>query len=108
VLGQRPGHATQEGVANVHFKGVPLGAVLEKHGVSIDPQVKYVTAEGEDLPMGGEVPDMEHSLPVADVLAKSIPRPGAQLRAPHDTLVRPARPSGEILTNIDFGPPIHG
>ena len=63
---------TQGGVANVRFKGVPLAAVLEKHGVSIDPQVKYVTAEGEDLPMGRELPDMEHSLPVADVLAKSI------------------------------------
>ena len=62
----------QGGVANVRFKGVPLSAVLEKHGVIVDPQVKYVTAEGVDLPMGRELPDMEHSLPVADVLEKSI------------------------------------
>lgn len=62
----------QGGVANVVFTGVPLSAVLEKHGVRIDPQVKYVTAEGADRPMGKDLADMEHSLPVADVLAKSI------------------------------------
>ena len=63
---------TQGGVANVRFKGVPLSAVLEKRGVTIDPQVEYVTAEGLEGPMGRELPDLEHSLPVADVLAKSI------------------------------------
>lgn len=62
----------QGGVANVRFAGVPLSAVLEKHNVRVDPQVKYVTAEGQDLPMGRELPDLEHSLPVADVLEKSI------------------------------------
>jgi len=62
----------QGGVANVRFTGVPLSAVLEKHNVRVDPQVKYVTAEGQDLPMGRELPDLEHSLPVADVLEKSI------------------------------------
>ena len=62
----------QGGVANVRFAGVPLSAVLEKHNVSVDPEVKYVTAEGEDLPLGRELPDLEHSLPVVDVLEKSI------------------------------------
>lgn len=62
----------QGGVANVRFTGVPLSAVLQKHNVRVDPQVKYVTAEGTDLPMGQELPDLEHSLPVADVLEKSI------------------------------------
>jgi sulfite oxidase len=62
----------QGGVANVRFSGVPLSAVLEKHGVRVDPQVKFVTAEGRDLPMGLEKPDFEHSLPVADVLERSI------------------------------------
>src|SRR3546814_3543610 len=47
----------QGGVANVRFSGVPLSAVLEKHGVQVDPQVKFVTAEGSDLPMGLEKPD---------------------------------------------------
>lgn len=63
---------TQGGVANVRFSGVPLAAVLKKHNVQVDRQVKYVTAEGQDLPMGRELPDMEHSLPVADVLNRGI------------------------------------
>lgn len=60
------------GVGNVRFAGVPLSAVLERYGVVVDPQVAFVTAEGRDLPAGVEKPDFEHSLPVADVLAKSI------------------------------------
>ena len=59
-------------MANVRFAGVPLTAVLEKHNVRVDPQVKYVTAEGHDLPMGLEKPDFEHSMPVADVLERGI------------------------------------
>jgi sulfite oxidase len=62
----------QGGVGNVRFAGVPLKAILEKYGVMIDPQVKYVTAEGHDLPMGLEKPDFEHSLPVAPVLERGI------------------------------------
>ncbi|WP_330256154.1 molybdopterin-dependent oxidoreductase [Nocardia sp. NBC_00565] len=62
----------QGGVGNVRFRGVPLSAVLEKHNVTIDSQVKFVTAEGRDLPTGRELPDMEHSLPVGDVLERSI------------------------------------
>jgi sulfite oxidase len=60
------------GVGNVRFAGVPLSVVLEKHAMTVDPQVRYVTAEGKDLPMGHEKPDFEHSLPVADVLERSI------------------------------------
>ena len=62
----------QGGVGNVVFSGVPLSAVLEKHNVRIDPQVKYVTAEGKEGPMGRELPDLEHSLPLDDVLRTSI------------------------------------
>ncbi len=62
----------QGGLGNVAFRGVPLSAVLEKRGVTINPQVEYVTAEGLEGPKGRELPDLEHSLPVADVLAKSI------------------------------------
>ncbi len=62
----------QGGVGNVRFAGVPLKAILEKYNVVVDPQVKYVTAEGHDLPMGLEKPDFEHSLPVAPVLERSI------------------------------------
>jgi DMSO/TMAO reductase YedYZ molybdopterin-dependent catalytic subunit len=62
----------QGGLANVRFTGVPLSAVLQKHNVRVDHQVKYVTAAGADLPMGHEFQALEHSLPVADVLEKSI------------------------------------
>jgi sulfite oxidase len=62
----------QGGVGNVRFAGVPLKAILEKYNVMVDSQVKYVTAEGHDLPMGLEKPDFEHSLPVAPVLERSI------------------------------------
>jgi sulfite oxidase len=62
----------QGGVGNVRFAGVPLKTILEKYNVTVDPQVKYVTVEGHDLPMGLEKPDFEHSLPVAPVLERSI------------------------------------
>jgi DMSO/TMAO reductase YedYZ molybdopterin-dependent catalytic subunit len=62
----------QGGVGNVCFAGVPLKAILEKYDVMVDSQVKFVTAEGHDLPLGLEKPDFEHSLPVAPVLERSI------------------------------------
>jgi DMSO/TMAO reductase YedYZ molybdopterin-dependent catalytic subunit len=62
----------QGGVANVRFSGVPLSAVLEKHRVSIDSRARFVTATGGDVPVEPESPDFEHSLPLADVLARSI------------------------------------
>lgn len=63
---------SQGGVANVRFAGVPIKAILAKHGVEIDPQVKYITAEGHDAPLGTEKPDLEHSIPVADVVERGI------------------------------------
>jgi DMSO/TMAO reductase YedYZ molybdopterin-dependent catalytic subunit len=62
----------QGGVGNVRFSGVPLKTILEKYNVAVDPQVKFVTAEGHDLPLGLERPDFEHSLPIAPVLERSI------------------------------------
>jgi sulfite oxidase len=62
----------QGGVGNVRFAGVPIKAILAKHNVQVDPQVKYVTAEGADGPMGTEKPDLEHSIPVADVLERGV------------------------------------
>lgn len=62
----------QGGVANVRFAGVPLKAILEQHNIEVDPQVKYITAEGRDSPASPEKPDFEHSIPVADVLERGI------------------------------------
>jgi DMSO/TMAO reductase YedYZ molybdopterin-dependent catalytic subunit len=49
-----------------------LSAVLKKHNVRISREAKFMTVEGKDLPLGLEKPDMEHSLPLADALEKSI------------------------------------
>jgi DMSO/TMAO reductase YedYZ molybdopterin-dependent catalytic subunit len=57
-------------VGNVRFAGVPIAAVLEKHGVEIDPRVKYVTAEGRGK--AAQESHLEHSVPVADVLERGI------------------------------------
>lgn len=62
----------QGGVGNVRFAGVPLKAILEQYNVTVDPQVKYITAEGHDGPMGLEKPDFEKSLRVADVVERGI------------------------------------
>ena len=62
----------QGGLGNVRFSGVPLAAVLAEHGITIDPRVEFVTAEGRDGPTDPRAPDFEHSLPLADVLETSI------------------------------------
>jgi DMSO/TMAO reductase YedYZ molybdopterin-dependent catalytic subunit len=62
----------QGGVGNVRFAGVPLKALLEKYKVTVDPQVRYITAEGYDLPMKLEKVDFEHSIPVADAMERGI------------------------------------
>lgn len=69
VSGVAWGHG---GVANVHFTGVPLSALLEKHGVNISREATFVTAEGKDLRQQGAVQEFEHTLPLADCLARSI------------------------------------
>ncbi|RYY13536.1 MAG: sulfite reductase, partial [Chitinophagaceae bacterium] len=62
----------QGGVGNVRFAGVPLKAILDKYKIEVDPQVRYITAEGRDAAMGLEKPDLEHSIPIADVLERGI------------------------------------
>jgi DMSO/TMAO reductase YedYZ molybdopterin-dependent catalytic subunit len=60
------------GVANVRFGGVPLSALLERHGVLVDPRVRYVTAEGQGTASRPDRPLFEHSLPLADAVRTSI------------------------------------
>jgi Oxidoreductase molybdopterin binding domain len=42
----------QGGVDNVRFVAAPLSSIFEKSNVTVDRQVKYITAEGHDLPHG--------------------------------------------------------
>ncbi|MEZ4598133.1 MAG: molybdopterin-dependent oxidoreductase [Chloroflexota bacterium] len=60
------------GVGNVRFGGVPLAAVLARHGVELDPRVRFVTARARQDPGATDQPAFEHSLPVGDVLERSI------------------------------------
>ncbi len=71
----------QGGVGNVRFAGVPLKAILEKHNVEIDPQVKYVTAEGNDGPMGHREAGPRAQYPAGGRRGARHPRPQAQWRA---------------------------
>jgi DMSO/TMAO reductase YedYZ molybdopterin-dependent catalytic subunit len=59
-------------MANVRFSGVPLAKLLGKLGVEPTGTAKYVAAEGRDAPDKGGQADFEHSLPLEDVLERSI------------------------------------
>ncbi len=59
-------------MANVVFEGVPLKKVLDHLGVKIKSEAKFVAAEGRDAPSDKTGADFEHSLPLADVLDRSL------------------------------------
>jgi DMSO/TMAO reductase YedYZ molybdopterin-dependent catalytic subunit len=63
---------TGGGMGNVVFGGVMLRDVLQHAGVKIDPKAKFITAEGNDDSPKPDVDDFEHSLPLADVLDRSL------------------------------------
>jgi len=59
-------------MGNVVFRGVPLSAVLESHGLTIQADARFLTAEGREEPSGPNDADFEHSLPLADALTRSL------------------------------------
>lgn len=59
------------GMGNVRFAGVRLATFLERHGIKIKPEARFLTAEGSDEPQQGEQ-DFEHSIPLDEALKKSI------------------------------------
>lgn len=59
------------GMGNVVFRGVRLSDVLAKAGIEVDTTAKFVDANGKDEPLEGKE-DFMHSLPVEDVLNRSI------------------------------------
>lgn len=58
-------------IANVEFAGVRLSEVMKKFNVSLKDQVRFVTARGMDSPTPGKE-DFEHSIPIDDVLERTI------------------------------------
>lgn len=63
---------TEGAVGNVRFRGVKLAPLLEKLELNVSPHAHYLTAEGKDGPVEAHAADFEHSLPIDDVLARSI------------------------------------
>jgi sulfite oxidase len=59
------------GMACVRFGGVRLASVLDHLGVKPQAAARFITAEGRDRPKPGKT-DFEHSLPLDDVLKKSL------------------------------------
>jgi DMSO/TMAO reductase YedYZ molybdopterin-dependent catalytic subunit len=59
------------GMGNVRFGGVRLSQLLDHLGVEAPPAAKFLTVSGRDEPQPGEM-DFEHSLPLAESLAKSM------------------------------------
>ena len=62
----------QGAMGNVVFRGVHFVKVLEHLGVKPKAEAKYVAAEGHDAPSDKTGADFEHSLPLGDVLERSI------------------------------------
>ena len=60
------------GMGNLRWKGVPLRKLLESLEIKVDPQAKFLAAEGKDPPLAPQAPDFEHSLPLDDALEKGL------------------------------------
>ena len=58
-------------MGNIRFSGVPLRALLAAKGVNVLPEARFVTVDGRDKPLEGHE-NFEHSMPVDDVLDRSI------------------------------------
>lgn len=63
---------TAGAMANVRFSGVPLAKLFAKLGIEPTNGAKFLAAEGRDSPDKPADADFEHSLPLEDVLEKSI------------------------------------
>lgn len=59
-------------MGNVKFRGVRLRDVIDALAPHIDPAARFVTAEGRDDAASPQAADFEHSIPLADALARSI------------------------------------
>lgn len=59
------------GMANVRFGGARVADVLMHRGIKPDGKARFLTAEGRDNPEPGK-DDFEHSLPLNEVLQKSL------------------------------------
>lgn len=63
---------TQGAMGNVRFAGPRLKSVLDALKLNISPAATFLTAEGKDGPAKPDAADFEHSMPLADALARGI------------------------------------
>ncbi len=92
------------GFGNVKFRGVPLSTVLDKLEVKINPEAKFLTADGRDLPPAGKQ-DFEHSLRISDALENSflaLEMNGEPIPAIHGGPVRLITPGFFATMNIKW------
>lgn len=92
------------GMGNVVFGGVRLQTLVDKLGIKIKPEAKYLSAEGTDRPDEGEQ-DFEHSLPLADALERSflaLTLNGQPLPAAHGGPVRLVTPGYYGTMNVKW------
>jgi sulfite oxidase len=60
------------GMGNVRFGGIRFSDAVQKAGITIDPQVRFVTAEGADQPEKEGQIDYEKSLPLDVLMARGL------------------------------------
>lgn len=92
------------GVGNVKFKGVLLSTLFDKLGLEPGSGVQYVDASGVDEPLPGKE-DFLHSLPVGDVMNRSIlalEMNGKPLPAIHGGPVRLITPGVYATMNVKW------
>ena len=60
------------GVGNVRFGGVPIAAFFKAVKLEIDPNAKFITAEGADQPEKPEQHDFEKSIPLDVAMSRGL------------------------------------
>lgn len=86
---------TQGAMGNVRFSGPRLKDVFDSLNLNISPAASFLTAEGKDGPAKPGAADFEHSIPLADALARGIlalEMNGEPIPAVHGGPVRLAMP----------------
>jgi DMSO/TMAO reductase YedYZ molybdopterin-dependent catalytic subunit len=92
-------------MGNVRFRGAPLAKVFDHLKLNVRPSAQFLTAEGRDAPSKPDEADFEHSIPLADALARSIlalEMNGEPIPAIHGGPVRLVTPGYYATMNVKW------
>ncbi|MEX2121544.1 MAG: sulfite oxidase [Pirellulales bacterium] len=92
-------------MGNVRFGGVRLQTIVDALGLNVDPEARFLTAEGKDGASDPQGADFEHSIPLPDALGRSllaITMNGEALPAVHGGPVRLVTPGYYGTMNIKW------